>query len=434
MKLKSILGIALSSIIVSNFANASELFLMGGAISESNSNIYNALASATGKVATPNKCSDDWAVTTCPKIAVITSAAATEADGDDAYKNDAGTSLSYEHLFGKYGFSVKHISAHIDNYQQATNPNTPEGKANEAILEQADVVFFNGGDQARHARTWLNNDGSYNALMQIVSNRFAQNKLIVAGTSAGTAIQSNPTYGEGSSFGQLYYAASKGLYTKSVSDGGVNGTGLKDTRASSTSIQYLDNGGKMPGFGFTPSNVLVDTHFDARGRLARLIPALQSTSKQIGVGVDEDTALFIKDGSGTVYGSHGVFIVDNRNATYSSGSYFAGKNFRVSYLTVGDKYSFTNYGVSSNKSLISKTSYSGHKDSTDITSSYETTSLVTRLVDQTDVDNVGYTKAPSDYPKSTPKFRFYFSKDSQTKGYKTNQLYTVSDALLDITN
>ncbi|MBX9598704.1 MAG: cyanophycinase [Burkholderiales bacterium] len=434
MRLKSILSLAFCGVIASNIAFASELFLMGGAISDTNSNIYTALAKATGKVATPNKCSGNWVVTTCPKIAIITSAAANQAAGDDAYSNDASGSLSYQHLYSAYGFSVKHISAHIDNYQSATNLNTAEGRTNQTILEQADVVFFNGGDQARHARTWLNDEGSDNALMKIIYNRFSQNKLIVAGTSAGTAIQSNPTYGEGSSFGQLYFASSQGLAVKSVKDGAINGTGLKDTRAASGSLQYLDNGGKMPGFGLSPSNVLVDTHFDARGRLARLIPALHNTSKQIGAGVDEDTAFFIKDGVGTVYGTHGVFIVDNRNASYSSANYFAGKNFRVSYLTKGDEFIFDNSTVVSTKKQISKPYYSGHKDSNNITASYETTTLITRLVDQLDNDNIGYTKAPSDYPRTTPKFKLYFYKDSQTKGYYTDDFYTVSNALLDISN
>lgn len=434
MKLKSVLGLALYAITASKLVFASELFLMGGAISEANSHIYNALAAATGKIATPNQCATDWAITTCPKIAVITSASASKAIGDDAYNNDEDSSLSYEHLFTKYGFSVKHISAHIDNYQQATDPNSSEGKANQAILEQADIVFFNGGDQARHARTWLNNDGSYNDLMKIIYTRFTNNKLIVSGTSAGTAIQSNPTYGEGSSFGQLYFSAAQGLASKLVNDGGVNGTGLKDTRAASGSLQYLDNGGKIPGFGFSPENVLVDTHFDARGRLARLIPALHNTNKEIGVGIDEDTALFIKNGAAKVYGAHGVFIVDNRNATYLSNNYFAGKGFRVSYLTDGDQYTFANSTVISSKPLIKSPAYSGHKDSTNITRAYETTNLITRLLDQTDKDNIAYTKAPSDYPRDTPKFKFYFSKDGQTKGYFSNQQYTINNALLDISN
>lgn len=432
MKIKLITGLIICTVLSTKLVVASELFLMGGAIDDNNSNIYNALAKATGKIAEPNQCSDDWTKTTCPKIAIVTSAAADKATGDDIFNNDEPDSLSYKSLYSKYGFSVKHISAHIDNYQQTTNPNTLEGKLNKTILEQADVIFFNGGDQARHARTWLNDDGSYNQLMQIIATRFIHNQVIIAGSSAGTAIQSSPTYGEGASFGHLYFANSQGLANKSVRDGGVNGSGLQDMRAPIDSLQNSDNGGKMSGFAFAPDSVLVDTHFDARGRLARLIPALRDTHKQIGVGVDENTAFFIKDRVGTVYGKNGVFIVDNRYANYQSSSYFAGKNFRVNYLSMGDSYNFTTLKAVSNKSLIKIPRYNGYKDSNNIIGAYETTNLLTRLVDQTSGINFGYTKTPSDYPSNTHVFKFKFTKDAKTAGYYGDNRYTVVDAIVNI--
>jgi cyanophycinase len=65
-------------------------------------------------------------------------------------------------LFRLYGFSTKHVSAHIDNYRRTTDLNNADGQYNLEIIRQADVLFFNGGDQSRHARTWLNNDGTRN--------------------------------------------------------------------------------------------------------------------------------------------------------------------------------------------------------------------------------------------------------------------------------
>ena len=90
-----------------------------------------------------------------------------------------------------------------------------------------------------------------------------------AGTSAGTMIMSSPMYGGGLSYGHLYFSNSVGLAQKEVSDGGVNGTGLFDTRNGTKGLQYEDNGGMIPGFDFI--DVLMDTHFDARGRLGRII-------------------------------------------------------------------------------------------------------------------------------------------------------------------
>ena len=40
----------------------------------------------------------------------------------------------------------------------------------------------------------------------------------------------------------------------------------------------------MSGFGFVP--FLTDTHFDARGRLGRMISSLVQTRFPLGVGID----------------------------------------------------------------------------------------------------------------------------------------------------
>lgn len=90
--------------------------------------------------------------------------------------------------------------------------------------------MFNGGDQSRHARTWLKDDGTPNEMFSIVASRAAADKVVLGGTSAGTMIMGNPTYGYGSSFGQLYFHKSYGLAQKQVKDGEVDGTALADVR------------------------------------------------------------------------------------------------------------------------------------------------------------------------------------------------------------
>jgi hypothetical protein len=107
-----------------NMISGLRIFLMGGNVNDNETTIYESLAKATNRTPQPNRCSDDWDETKCPRIAVVTSAAASEADGNDAYMNDLPTSLSYKNLFGKYGFSPKHISVHIDNYQTDTDLST----------------------------------------------------------------------------------------------------------------------------------------------------------------------------------------------------------------------------------------------------------------------------------------------------------------------
>lgn len=71
-------------------------------------------------------------------------------------------------MFFTYGLTSRHVSVHIDNYLKTTNLSTAEGQLNLQILRQADIVFFNGGDQARHIRSWLNDNGTPNQLLDVI--------------------------------------------------------------------------------------------------------------------------------------------------------------------------------------------------------------------------------------------------------------------------
>jgi len=71
--------------------------------------------------------------------------------------------------------SPKHLTIHRDNYHIHGNVSTPEGAVNLEILQQADIIFFNGGDQSRHVRTWLNDSGHHSPLLVIVHQRASKN-------------------------------------------------------------------------------------------------------------------------------------------------------------------------------------------------------------------------------------------------------------------
>ena len=71
----------------------------------------------------------------------------------------------------------------------------------------------------------------------------------------------------------------------------------------------------MPAFGLL--NFTTDTHFNARGRLGRLVPVLLDLQQKLGVGVDENTSFYYDNGVGTVYGWNGVTFCDLTNAVYS---------------------------------------------------------------------------------------------------------------------
>lgn len=237
------------------------------------------------------------------------------------------------------------------------------------------------------------------------------------------------TFGSGASFGILYFKNSIGLAPKKVTDGAVNGTGLADDRNGTKSLQYYDNSGKMPSFGFL--NFTTDTHFNARGRLGRLVPVLMDLGQPFGFGVDENTSLYYDNGVGTVYGWNGVTFADLTYAVYSPQSYFSIKNVTVHYLTAGDKFDFNNKRVISSKPIINSPAYTNPTDSSDILSAYEATLLETRVVDQKSLYNLGRTKTPSGYPRSTPTFEIKFYRSASTKGYYGNKHYTAESILVD---
>lgn len=218
------------------------------------------------------------------------------------------STLSYKSLFTKFGLAPQHLTIHRDNYKIHGDISTSEGRANLDLIQSADIIFFNGGDQSRHVRSWLNDDGSPGSLLIEIQKRATRNSIIIAGTSAGSMVWGAQAAGGGDSFGVLYFENSVGIAPKKVTDADMGGSGFDDLRNGTKSLQYYHNAGKMPGFGWL--NIAVDTHFNARGRLGRLPPTMIDTKVSLGIGIDESTAFYYNDGTSTVYGYNGVTICD----------------------------------------------------------------------------------------------------------------------------
>ena len=86
-----------------------------------------------------------------------------------------------------------------------------------------------------------------------------------------------------------------------------------------------------PGLGLTNS-LLIDQHFSQRDRLGRLLAAISYNPFMLGVGIDEDTAIFIDpDQTFEVVGSGTVTIIDPIDLSYSSMS-SASRNDALSLL------------------------------------------------------------------------------------------------------
>ncbi|MEY8765908.1 MULTISPECIES: cyanophycinase [Francisella] len=399
-----------------------KIFLVGGNLDDTYPAIYDDMANSIGFQLHREVSCGSWNTTKCPKVAVVTSAA------DNTNAAESIVYPYYKKIFEDNGFVTAHINAQIDNYKTNTDINTEQGGYNAKIIEQADIIFFNGGNQTYHSRTWLKDDGSYNSLMNVLAQRYDEGALIV-GTSAGMAVMGNMTFGgvddsAKDSFGILYFNQSQGLAQKQVKDGELDGTSFADQRTNSNpqlvEIQHQENGGKMFGLNMLPYEVITDTHFGDRGRLGRLISAMRDTNKHIGLGVDQDnTALLISMTNNnhfkvSAFGKNGVYMVSTFDAAFEdSKSFTSAKNIRLDYLSDGDDAVFINNDISIIPSKNKKRIIVNIKDniySDDILSSYGVFDIISSLVKSNLKSAIGSTKIPKEYPVNTPVFEFLFTK------------------------
>ena len=145
-------------------------------------------------------------------------------------------------------------------------------------LEEASGIFFTGGNQLR-LTTLLGGT----PVAKLIRRRNA-NGVTVGGTSAGASILSE-------------HMIAFGDEGPSVISGSVR---------------------LAPGLGLT-NRFVIDQHFRQRDRLGRLITALAYNPFAVGIGLDEDTAVFISpDETLDVEGSGGVTIVDAADVSFSS--------------------------------------------------------------------------------------------------------------------
>ncbi len=72
-----------------------------------------------------------------------------------------------------------------------------------------------------------------------------------------------------------------------------------------------------PGLGFL-KNIIIDQHFTERGRISRLITAVSYNPYNLGVGIDENTAIILDpNGVMEVFGQGSVTVVDGSQITYN---------------------------------------------------------------------------------------------------------------------
>jgi len=177
----------------------------------------------------------------------------------------------YRALFTALG--VKQIEiVDIRTREEATD------KENVQKIAGAKVVFFTGGDQLRI--TSQIGDSPLFRCMQEIYHKGAT----IAGTSAGAA------------------AMPETMLIAGASD-------------KSNQISALE---MAPGLAFM-QGVVIDSHFAERGRMGRLLGAVAQNPRNIGLGIDEDTAILVTGQEHfEVIGSGAVYVVDGMGISYSS--------------------------------------------------------------------------------------------------------------------
>jgi cyanophycinase len=213
------------------------------------------------------------------RIEVITTASTIPYEVGDNYLN----------AFGKIGCTNIGLM-HIRNRAETNNPDFLQR------IKKCDAVMFSGGNQLRLSVT----DGG-TEFLSILKKRYIEEDFLIAGTSAGAMAMSSTMIYEGNA-------------AKAHLKGEVKMT---------------------TGLGFINS-VIIDSHFEKRGRFGRLAQAVACNPSCIGIGLGEDTGMLITEGNKMeAIGSGCVIIVDGHDVSFSN----------IADIPDGNPYSLENLKV-----------------------------------------------------------------------------------------
>lgn len=140
-------------------------------------------------------------------------------------------------------------------------------------------LMFSGGNQLRLTSIYGGTE-----ILDIITDRYHNENFVISGTSAGAMAMSNTMIYEGNA--ALAH--------------------LKGEVKITTGLAFVQG-------------VIIDSHFDKRGRFMRLAQAVAANPGAIGIGLGEDTGVIIRNGTQLeIVGSGGVIIVDGRTVGYNN--------------------------------------------------------------------------------------------------------------------
>ena len=176
-------------------------------------------------------------------------------------------------------------------------------------LKACDCIMFSGGNQLRLSSIFGGTE-----FLDILKQRLQDEHFVIGGTSAGAMAMSNTMIYEGS----------------------ADKAHLKGEVKITTGLGFLQN-------------VIIDSHFDKRGRFNRLAQAVAANPGAIGIGLGEDTGVVVTEGHNLkAIGSGSVVIIDGKNIDYNNiadirtGEPISVENIIVHIMSSGDVYNLQN--------------------------------------------------------------------------------------------
>lgn len=205
---------------------------------------------------------------------------------------------NYLNAFGKIGCTDIGL-LHIRNREDAMRADYVERIRNCA------GVMFSGGNQLRLSAIF-----GGTVFLKTIHERYQTESFVIAGTSAGAMAMSNTM----------------------IYEGNATRAHLKGEVKITTGLAFMDN-------------VIFDSHFEKRGRFARLAQAVAANPSCIGIGLGEDTGMLITEGNRMeAIGSGPVIIVDGHDIRHSNmadipeGNPITIENLKVHFCAKGNGY------------------------------------------------------------------------------------------------
>jgi len=179
---------------------------------------------------------------------------------------------NYMDAFGRIGCTNIGVM-HIRNRHDALNEDYLER------IRTSNGILFSGGNQMRLSATFGGTE-----FLRTLHDRYRTENFVIAGTSAGAMAMSNTM----------------------IYEGNAQRAHLKGEVKITTGLGFLHG-------------VIIDSHFEKRGRFGRLSQAVAANPSAIGIGLGEDTGMLVTEGDKMeAIGSGLVIIIDGHEIKHSN--------------------------------------------------------------------------------------------------------------------